>query len=289
MNSPDNTIVARVDRMLHRKTTSWTQIKGGYTPAERWLARGNSSAVFVKCGVTPGTADLLRREFRAYESIRGEFMPALVAWDDDGSRPILIIEDLSGAHWPPPWTENEAMRVIDCIAEMHCVRASLPQYEAVHGGRTPGWSEVAANPTAFLSLGIASADWLDEALPILTKAEEACDPSGTAVTHWDIRSDNICITPQGVKLVDWPEACLSNAKLDLGFWLPSLAYEGGPQPEAILANEPEIAAWVAGFFAACAGLPTIPNAPLVRRVQREQLSTALPWAIRALQLPEMPR
>jgi hypothetical protein len=60
MNSPDNTIVARVDRMLHRKTTTWTQIKGGYTPAERWLARGNSSAVFVKCGVTPHTADLLR-------------------------------------------------------------------------------------------------------------------------------------------------------------------------------------------------------------------------------------
>jgi aminoglycoside phosphotransferase (APT) family kinase protein len=179
--------------------------------------------------------------------------------------------------------------VIQCIAEMHGTRAPLPLYSAVHGDRTPGWREVAANPTSFLSLQIASANWLDEALPILTKAEEACDPSGAAVTHWDIRSDNICIARHGAKLVDWPEACLSNPKLDLGFWLPSLAYEGGPPPEAILGNEPEIAAWVSGFFAARAGLPMIPDAPLVRRVQREQLSTALPWAIRALQLPDTQR
>jgi hypothetical protein len=51
-----------------------------------------------------------------------------------------------------------------------------------------------------------------------------------------------------------------------------------------LPDAPEIAAWLAGFFAARAGLPIIPDAPLVRRVQREQLSTALPWAQRALGL-----
>jgi hypothetical protein len=66
--------------------------------------------------------------------------------------------------------------------------------------------------------------------------------------------------------------------------LPSLHYEGGPPPEAILPGAPEVAAWVAGFFAARAGLPIIPDAPAVRRVQREQLSTALPWAQRALGL-----
>jgi len=47
---------------------------------------------------------------------------------------------------------------------------------------------------------------------------------------------------------------------------------------------PEVAAWVSGFFAARAGLPDIPDAPSARRVQREQLSTALPWAQRALHL-----
>jgi hypothetical protein len=84
--------------------------------------------------------------------------------------------------------------------------------------------------------------------------------------------------------VDWNLACLSNPELDLGFWLPSLAYEGGPQPEHFLPHAPEVAAWVSGFFARRAGLPSVTDAPRLRGLQREQLSTALPWAVRALGL-----
>jgi hypothetical protein len=57
-------------------------------------------------------------------------------------------------------------------------------------------------------------------------------------------------------------------------------------PESILPGNPEIAAWICGFFAARAGKPEIVDAPLVRSVQRRQLSAALPWAIRALQLSD---
>ena len=87
-----------------------------------------------------------------------------------------------------------------------------------------------------------------------------------------------------VIFVDWNLASLSNGRLDLGCWLPSLAYEGGPEPEQILPDAPEAAAWVAGFFAARAGLPPIVDAPRVRLVQQQQLSTALPWVVRALGL-----
>jgi hypothetical protein len=89
-----------------------------------------------------------------------------------------------------------------------------------------------------------------------------------------------------VKFIDWAAASLGNPRLDLGGWLPSLAFEGGPPPDDVLPDAPEIAAWVSGYFAARAGLPIIADAPFVRRVQREQLSTALPWAIRALKLSE---
>jgi aminoglycoside phosphotransferase (APT) family kinase protein len=116
-------------------------------------------------------------------------------------------------------------------------------------------------------------------------AEARCPSEGEALCHWDLRSDNICLGRGGAVFVDWNLACRSDPRLDLGFWLPSLAYEGGPDPEALLPNAPEVAAWVAGFFAARAGLPGIPDAPRVRRVQREQLSTALPWVVRALDLP----
>lgn len=70
--------------------------------------------------------------------------------------------------------------------------------------------------------------------------------------------------------------CLSNPRLDLGFWLPSLAYEGGTEPEKILPDAPEVAGRVGGRFASRAGLPRIIDAPRVRAVQRRQLGTALP-------------
>ena len=95
----------------------------------------------------------------------------------------------------------------------------------------------------------------------------------------------MCLTTGRVLFVDWNVACVANPRLDLGFWLPSLAYEGGPAPERILPDAPEIAARVSGFFAARAGLPSIEDAPRVRVVQRQQLATALPWVARALDLP----
>jgi hypothetical protein len=65
---------------------------------------------------------------------------------------------------------------------------------------------------------------------------------------------------------------------------PSLHAEGGPPPEAILPRAPEVAAVLAGYFAARAGLPPPRPGSRVRDVQRQQLSTALPWACRALGL-----
>lgn len=284
MNTPDSDLVERVERLLHRRIASWQGIQRGYTPAERWLASNVESAVFVKCGVTPLTARWLRREYHAYQRIQGSFIPELIAWEDDGKRPILITEDLSQGFWPPPWTGRNVERVRECIEAMHATAADMPSFADIHG-EVSGWNDVAADPEGFLSLQLVSSQWLQNALPVLLHAQNSCRTTGTTLTHWDIRSDNICITQRGVKLIDWPASCLSNPKLDFGFWLPSLAFEGGPPPEQMLPNEPEVAAWICGFFAARAGLPEIVDAPLVRKVQRQQLSIALPWAMRALQLP----
>ncbi|MCA1619599.1 MAG: phosphotransferase [Acidobacteria bacterium] len=142
------------------------------------------------------------------------------------------------------------------------------------------WRAVAADPGPFLALGVADAVWLEAALPALLEYEERCPTEGESLTHVDLRSDNICITAARAVFVDWNGACLSNPRLDLGFWLPSLAYEGGPEPEKILPDAPEVAARVSGYFAARAGLPQISDALRVRAVQRRQLETALQWAAR---------
>jgi hypothetical protein len=31
-------------------------------------------------------------------------MPGYVGSFDDGDNPVLLLEDLSAAYWPPPWT-----------------------------------------------------------------------------------------------------------------------------------------------------------------------------------------
>jgi hypothetical protein len=86
-------------------------------------------------------------------------------------------------------------------------------------------------------------------------------------------------------ILDWNHACRANPEFDLAFWLPSLHAEGGPPPEEVLPDAPGLAALVAGFFCARAGLPPIEDALHVRPLQRMQSRTALPWAARALGLP----
>ena len=273
-----------ITRILGWTPASFSPVRGGYTPAARSVARQGERRAFVKMATTPHTAAALRREIAAYKKLADGPRPQLLGFDEGGPLPMLIIEDLSGAIWPPPWTDSLVSAAIAAIGALHEMQADLPSFEAIRGPGLQGWATVRADPSAFLALGLVSRDWLEKALPALIEAEGACETAGSAPSHMDLRSDNMCLAGGSVKFIDWSEACLSNPRLDLGAWLPSLAHEGGPPPEAILPDAPEVAAWVSGFFAARAGLPGIEDAPFVRRVQREQLSTALPWAQRALRL-----
>lgn len=285
MLRPD--LARRIERLLDAPIESYQVVVGGYTPALRMLCRTATASFFAKVSTTPLTARFLRREISMYTSIRGTFMPQLVAWDDDPVEPILLIEDLSSHTWPPPWNDDHLDRVLEQIDAMHNTSVAIESYAELHGATALGWQRVAADPLPFLSLGLADEQWLNSALPHLLDYEARCSTEGTSLCHWDVRSDNICFSANRAIFVDWNWACLSNPRLDLGFWLPSLTYEGGPPPERILPDAPDVAAWVSGFFAACAGLPIIPDAPRVRVVQRQQLETALPWAIRALDLPPL--
>ena len=278
-------LARRIERLVGARVESYERVAGGYTPALRLLCVTAGGRLFAKVGTTPVTRDALRREIHVYERLSGDFMPRFVAAEDDESEPVLVIEDLSSYHWPPPWDGRRIETVLAQIDALHRTRASLETYAEVHGATRSNWREVAEDTGPFLSLGLADAGWLEAALPLLVEVEEGCPTAGDSLTHWDLRSDNICLKAGRAVFVDWNGACLSNPRLDLGFWLPSLAYESGVEPERILPDAPEVAARVSGYFASRAGLPGIADAPLVRTVQRRQLETALPWAARALGLP----
>ena len=233
------------------------------------LADGRTA--FVKHALTDDAADWLRKERLLYESVRGAFMPGyLGSYDDDGTT-LLVLEDLSRAEWPPPWSPQ---RVDAVLASLEAKRHDVT-----------GWRVVAQDPEPLLATTLCSPAWLDQALPTLVQASEQADLGGGDLLHFDVRSDNLCFVGGRALLVDWNLACSGNGRFDVAFWLPSLRLEGGPEPWEVLPDAGALAAAVAGFFAARAGLPTPSGAPTVREFQRAQAAVALPWAARELGLP----
>ncbi len=271
---------------------------GGYTPALRLrLELTDGRTAFVKAATTDLTAGFIRDEVRAYEALEGRpFLPRFYGFEDDGVRPILVLEDLTGAHWPPPWRPGDVERVLEALA---AVRPCAGRFAA--GGlpdlndqraQFAGWAEVAAHSAPFLSLGVCSASWLEAALPTLLKADETAPLAGEDLCHLDTRGDNLCLPGDGraAVLVDWNWAVRGNGTIDVAGWLPSLFLEGGPGPEealriAGLPGQPEMAALLAGLWGSRACRPPVPDAPHVRAFQKAQLSVALPWAARSLGLP----
>ncbi len=284
---PDEELVNCVETLMANFSTNWVRAEGGYTAAGRWIVSfENGTSVFIKAATTDLTAEWLRKDYYVYSHIESDYLPIVLGWQDDGVRPILALEDLSGAYWPPPWKPWQVDKVLEALTK---VRATPPPLELPPVDRTTlaGWTLVREDPAPFLSLGLCSANWLKESLPTLVEAELNAPMEGDEFTHLDIRSDNLCFSDDRVVIVDWNLAARANGLLDIAAWLPSLEGEGGPCPEQVYPEASVFAGFVSGYFAARAGLPTIKDAPLVRRVQMEQLLTSLPWAVRALELPPL--
>jgi hypothetical protein len=285
--------IDRVERALGWRPVSFrpaTSGRGASDTAARWIVadrRGSGPdrrSAFVKVGATELTARWTRTEYRTSGSLGGWFLPEVLGFDDDGSRPVLALEDLSTADWPPPWTDGQVTAVLAALAAIAGTRPPdhLPRKLPDDG---IDWRDVAAEPAPFLALGLCSESWLDRALPSLISAAAGAPLAGDALVHLDIRSDNLCFRDGRAVVIDWNHACIANSDVDIAFWLPSLHAEGGPQPDSILPDAPGLAAWVAGFFCARAGEAPIADAPHVRELQLRQSRTSLPGAARALGLP----
>lgn len=281
-------LTSRLPQLTGKAIHAVKRVGGGYSPALRLkLNLADGTTCFAKIGTTSGTASALRQEYTVYQALQRPFMPRLLGWADHPDNPILLLEDLSQAFWPPPWNQERIEQVLEVMEQVWA--SSLPDIpRMVEMPRIwDGWQQVAESPAPFLSLGLASEKWLQRALKTLLAIEVSEVVDGRSLLHFDLRSDNICFQGSQAFIIDWNLVCQGNPQMDLAFWLPSLEAEGGPPPESLLPNGGAIAGLASGFFAARAGLPTIPEAPRVRYIQLVQLKTALPWAVRALDLPPL--
>jgi hypothetical protein len=281
--------VSRASLLLNKQPVMWRRAHGGYSPAERWLVDfADGTSCFAKAGVNAYTANALRAEYNLiYSRVQAPFLANLLAWED-GDVPLLILEDLSSAHWPPPWAPAQIDAVLHTLDAIHSHRLpGLPDASLGESLEPGDWRTVAQDPATFLALGLCSESWLQASLPALIEQERLGKQrrAGNDLVHRDIRSDNIALVGDRAVIIDWNWASRGNGELDFASWLPSLQYEGGPPPDELLPGAPHWAALISGYFAARAGLPMVPNAPRVRAVQLAQLKTPLPWAQRSLGLP----
>jgi len=276
--------IARVERVLGGEAASWTRVEsGGWSRNEHWtVVLADGTRAFAKVASIDPSPAWLRDERRVYSCVSGPFMPRFLGWED-GEEPLLLLEDLADAYWPPPWRDGDVDAVLAALGEVAATPAT-GELPALADEDWSGWRFVERDPERLLRLGLVSPTWLERALPELAAAADRAPLAGDSPVHCDVRSDNLCLRDGRAILVDWNHTRVGNPAFDVAFWLPSLQLEGGPAPDRFGVDA--LAPVVAGFFAARAGLPPPEGAPEVRGFQRAQLEVALPWACRALGLPE---
>lgn len=281
----------RLTTLLGSEVLSLEQVRGrGYTAAGRYRARlADGRRVFAKLGVEELTSGWLREEHLVYSQVSGPFIPKLLGWDDDGAAPpMLVLPDYGDAFDAPPWTDERVAAVHETLRLLRDTAPppNLPGVERFDEMRGR-WGAIAADQAAFLSVGLCSPAWLEANVGALQAAAHSAPMTGESLLHFDVRSDNIAFAEGRAILVDWNWSSRGNPALDLAAWLPSLQAEGGPAPDELYDGPPELIALVAGVWASGVGLPPPPTAdPSMRATQLAQLRTALPWACRALGLPE---
>ncbi len=114
-------ISRRVAAMLGTEPQAWRSVRGGHPQAGRWLVEdAHGRSAFVKVGATEQTAGWLRAEWHVYSQIAAPFLPAVLGWDngDAETSPILILEDLSAAHWPPLWSPALIQHTLEALARV---------------------------------------------------------------------------------------------------------------------------------------------------------------------------
>src|SRR5687768_9775128 len=211
-------------------------------------------------------------ELLIYEGVTGSFLPRVLgAWAEAG-RALLVLEDLSSAHWPPPYP-SDTRPLFASLDEL--ARATPPpDLRRLDERNLTRWEDVRG-------LDVCSPRWLDRAIGPLEEAERSFSVVGDELVHYDVWSANLCFAERGAVLVDWAAARVGNRWIDVGYALLSLRTEGGTPPPLAIPNEASLAAYIAGSVLreATAPLPgwAEPGSTL-REDQRGDLVHALRWA-----------
>lgn len=266
---------------------------GGFSPgiAAR-VTLDDGRRVFVKAvGPEPNelSPGLHRREIEIVSSLPDGVPVPRLLWSYDDQWVVLALEDVAGREPAQPWRADELERVLATADRLERMLTPSPVATEPVGETLAAvinsWHLLRDEPPAGLDeWSLRHADEL-----AALEADVAEVVVGDTLVHLDIRADNILLTDDGrVYFVDWPHARVGPAWLDAVAFAPSVAMQGGPEPEHVLARWPgartadpdavnAALASVAGFFTHRALLPPAPGLPTLRPFQAAQGEVARRW------------
>jgi aminoglycoside phosphotransferase (APT) family kinase protein len=268
---------------------------GGFSPgvAAR-IQAANGRRVFFKAtspAQNPDSPKLYRREARIVAELPTSVPVPRLLWSlDEGADGwvVLAFEDIDGRNPALPWHREELERVLDAMASLAATLTPSPIEAPTARERFVRffqcWQRMVAAPPPHLDAW--SARHRERLAALETEAVAAV--AGDTLLHFDTRADNLILTPDRVYVVDWPHACVGAAWVDLIGFAPSVAMQGGPQPEELLASYPPglsapadaitaVVAAIAGYFTWGALQPPPPGLPTVRAFQAAQGVVARAW------------
>jgi aminoglycoside phosphotransferase len=269
--------------------SSWRHVVAGHTHAEKWLVElGEGHSAFVKAATEPGARAQVEREGALLESVAASYMPHIYGASTVDGWAVLVLEDLTHAHWPPPY-EDRGEALLESIRQVGAT-APPPGLRRRPEGRPFGtyWQRIADDPEPVLAHGLFTSKWLEEAHPILHAAEASARLDGDDLLHDDVWHGNVCYTERGAVLIDWASATIGDHRVDLAYALLSIRETGAMPPPVDFADEAAYAALLAGSCAFQAAQPvdeSIRHASVLRAGWLHDLEYALEWACELLELP----
>ena len=292
---------ARVEAWLGSPVVSAVSQPKGFSPgvASRLLT-ADHRRVFIKAASpvpNRGVPDIHRREARIVQALPLELpVPRLLWTYDEGADGwfMMLFEDIPGQHPAQPWLKPELDRVVAAMIDLsrrltpsplsaNSVNSASGQIQT----EMAGWQSLRdEQPSQLERLDGWSTRYLDRLIHLEKQAVDAV--GGNTLLHFDLRADNILLTPEKVWFVDWPQACTGAAWVDVLFFAPSVTMQGGPPPEAVIAPHPAVqnadpaavtavVAALTGFFTQRALQPSPPGLPTLRLFQDAQGRIAREW------------
>jgi aminoglycoside phosphotransferase (APT) family kinase protein len=260
---------AAIEAWLDDRVTVAESAPGGFSPglAARLQTR-DGRRVFVKAvgpEPNPDSSAMHRKEAEVVRALPSEApVPRLLWSHDEGEEGwvVLVFEDVHGRSPAEPWRAEELDRSPDALAALARLLTPSPLPQTTVGG-VDGWPIIAWGHWRKLveerpaRLDGWSLRHLDRLAELEVGAPEAA--AGDTLLHLDLRADNLLLTPDRIVVVDWPHARVGAPWVDLLFFAPSAAMQGGPPPEELLSRYPParhadpaaitaVVCAIAGFF-----------------------------------------